>query len=350
MKFMRRSAVAAMVIAITCMAPSYAGNDLSGKVVWYDVSGGANTAAKTETVFEKFTAESGVRVITDFGGSASATRFFAGAEAGYVPWDVIELTGPIEFNKAIEMGYLAPLDKDVVPVDKLEPGTYNKYGYQATRYGVVLVWNPKYMPEGKAPNSAVDFYDLDAFPGPRCLFNNVTASAVFESALFADGVTAENMYPLDVDRALSKLEAIKDHIVWWNAGDQAIQYLATGQCVMGYVWSGRVYNAIISGANLKFTWNDSIWTPQYFAVAKASNNPAAAQALLGAWLKYDKARLQYVKKIPYPTPVRGMDYPEELKKFLPVGDNLSNSVKPDPEYFSKNISELTKRLNRWLIE
>ena len=32
----------------------------------------------------------------------------------------------------------------------------------------------------------------------------------------ADGVAPADLYPLDIPRALAKLDTIKDEIVWWS--------------------------------------------------------------------------------------------------------------------------------------
>ena len=58
-------------------------------------------------------------------------------------------------------------------------------------------------------------FDTKKFPGKRT-FYKWSAPGVIEIALLADGVPADKLYPLDLDRAFKKLDTIKSDIVWWG--------------------------------------------------------------------------------------------------------------------------------------
>ena len=47
-----------------------------------------------------------------------------------------------------------------------------------------------------------------------------------------------------VDRAFKKLDTIKKDIVWWEAGAQPPQLLASNEVVMTTAWNGRIQNPI----------------------------------------------------------------------------------------------------------
>ena len=69
-----------------------------------------------------------------------------------------------------------------------------------------------------------------------------------EIALLADGVPIDEVYatletPTGVERAFRKLDTIKDHIVWWDAGAQPPQMLADGEVVMSTAYNGAIFNA-----------------------------------------------------------------------------------------------------------
>ena len=57
----------------------------------------------------------------------------------------------------------------------------------------------------RSRKSWADFYDLKTFPGKRTLFK-ARPQYILESALLADGVDPERLYPLDIDRAFKKLD------------------------------------------------------------------------------------------------------------------------------------------------
>ena len=74
--------------------------------------------------------------------------------------------------------------------------------------------------------------------------------------------------PEGLDRAFAKLDTIKKDIVWWEAGAQAPQLLASGEVVMTTAWNGRIYNANKEGQNFKIVWDNQILDSNYWAIPK----------------------------------------------------------------------------------
>jgi putative spermidine/putrescine transport system substrate-binding protein len=71
----------------------------------------------------------------------------------------------------------------------------------------------------------------------------------FEWALLCDGIPKDEIYEVlstreGVDRALAKLETIKDEVIWWSACAEAPQHLADGELVMGFTYNGRLLSII----------------------------------------------------------------------------------------------------------
>ena len=95
---------------------------------------------------------------------------------------------------------------------------------------------------------------MKKFPGARCLFNRSFTSLAF--ALLADGVPADKLYPMDIERAFRKLDQIKPHIkVWWTQGNQSQQLIGDGEVDMIAMWNARAQEMIDRGAPLKIVWN-----------------------------------------------------------------------------------------------
>ena len=78
------------------------------------------------------------------------------------------------------------------------------------------------------PAGWADLFDTEEIPGKRT-FYKWSAPGVLEIALLADGVPADKLYPLDLDRAFKKLDTIKNDIVWWGGGAESQQLLASGE-------------------------------------------------------------------------------------------------------------------------
>ncbi len=75
-------------------------------------------------------------------------------------------------------------------------------GRPSTRY------DPRAFKDRK-PTHWRDFWDVTNFPGPRSLPNTGSPWATLIFALIADGVPADKIFPLDLDRAFAKLDKIK---------------------------------------------------------------------------------------------------------------------------------------------
>ena len=115
---------------------------------------------------------------------------------------------------------------------------------------------------GERPSTIEDFFDLEKFPGRRGMRR--TAAVNVEFALLADGVPAEEVYtslntPEGVDRAFRKLDTIKEHIVWWEAGAQPPQMLADQEVVMSTAYNGRIFNAqVLENQPFTIVWDGQV--------------------------------------------------------------------------------------------
>jgi len=338
----------------TSQFPKSAFGGLSGSAVLYDTSGGSVTQGRNATINKRFTQATGVKFSSDFNNGTA--KFFAAAQAGQVSWSVVELNSKAQLLEATKKGYLAKIDPSVVPVDKLEDGTYTDYGIPEQLYGTVLVYNTKKWPDsGKHPETLEDLFDTKDFPGPRCLPKdpNIGAPGVFEGALLASGVPKDQLYPFDLDRAFKELDTIKSDTVWWLDGDSAIRNLTTGECDMGLAWSARAYAAISGGASLKAVWKNTVISNAYYAVPKDAPNLKAGMAFLAMQLDDTKGQVELVNRVPYPMPIKSIPvsaYSEKVQPFLPVGKNYSEAIQLNGDYYAEHLPELEKAFSDWLVK
>lgn len=315
----------------------------------YATTAGVISKAKFDSIYKTFTDLSGVEIVEEY--NQDITKFLAAMEAGQGEWDAIELATPADWHRAREAGYLAKLDPEIVPLHLLEDGSSDEYGFRFERFGIVLAWNTEKIPsDGGQPKSLADVLNFEDFPGKRCMFNYPQYGGTLEAALLADGVAPEDLYPLDVDRALAKLDEVKDDIVWWSTSDEAERFLRSGECDLGIIWSGRVFDAVTKDdAPLDFTWKDALYTDSVWAIPASARNMKAAQALLATWILDREGQRKFVTEgQPYPTPIKGMRYPAETLKWMPWGKNLEMAIREDDEYYAKHIDELAERFSKWL--
>ncbi|BDA87177.1 ABC transporter substrate-binding protein (plasmid) [Aureimonas sp. SA4125] len=324
---------------------------VSGELIWYDASGGATTRAREETVTKDFIAETGISVRGDY--NSDMTKFFAAMDGGAtIPWSMIEFPTKGDFIRARDAGYLLKLDPSMVDVTKLQLGSYDEYGVDVMRYGIVLTYNTEKFSGANAPTSLKDIYDLERFPGKRCMFKYPQFGAVLESALLADGVGRGELYPLDLDRAFKKLDTIKSETLWWGNGDEAVRLISSGDCSIGVAWSGRVYGAVRNDkAPLAMVWQDSLYSQAVYAVPKGASNADAGQAMIGHFIADLEGQKALVREIPYTTAISALgveDYGDDLAEWLIAGDNEAKAIVEDAGYYAKNLTDVVDRFNRWI--
>lgn len=93
----------------------------------------------------------------------------------------------------------------------------------------------------------------------------------------ADGVPADKLYPLDVDRAFRKLEQIKPDIAtWWTSGGQSAQLISDGEVDMIQAWNGRISAVQAAGAPVAFDYNQGVLETNSLCVLKGTPHKAAA--------------------------------------------------------------------------
>ena len=71
--------------------------------------------------------------------------------------------------------------------------------------------------------------------------------------------------PEGVDRAFKKLDELSPNLVWWEAGAQPLQLLASGEVAMTSAYNGRI-TAINKSEDRKFK---VVWPGSIYAAASA---------------------------------------------------------------------------------
>ncbi len=203
-------------------------------------------------------------------------------KANAVEWDVVELYSG-QCQQAADEGLIEPLDYNIITNTKGIPAELVKPHWVGfTVYSTVLAWNKnvyKTPPQGWA-----DFWDIRKFPGTRAL-NGTNLYTNSEIALLADGVTSEKIYPVDLDRALRKLEEIRPAVTaWWLTGAEAAQLALDQKADMLPIWVARIEAAIAQGAPYAFTYNQAIMDVECLVVPKGAPHKELAMKAINSFL------------------------------------------------------------------
>ena len=304
--------------------------------------GGTTQDAQKEAWAEPFTKQTQITVLQD--GPTDYGKIKAMVEAGSVSWDVID----VEFDYAVQAGasgLLEELDFSMIDRTSLDPRFVTDYSVGSFYYSYVLGFNADAI-SGNTPKTWADLFDKEKFPGKRALYK-WSAPGVIEAALLADGVAPADLYPLDLDRAFSKLDSIKDDIIWWGGGAQSQQLLASAETPLGLFWNGRLSALSDSGVNIGVSWEQNITAADALVIPKGSKNKAAAMKFL-ATASSAEGQAKFAELSGYaPTNLKsGELMSEKLRATLPDAQNASQ-VNADMKYWADNRDEIGKRWYAW---
>ena len=261
-------AFAAVAAFVAVSAPAQAEN------LVFSSWGGTTQDAQKAAWASPFTEKTGVTVVQD--GPTDYGKLKAMVEAGQVSWDVVDVEGDYA-AQAGKNGQLEKLDFSVIDKSKLDPRFVTDYSVGSFYYSFVIGCNADAV--SACPKTWADLFDTAKFPGKRT-FYKWSAPGVIEAALLADGVAADKLYPLDLDRAFKKLDTIKSDIVWWSGGAQSQQLLASAEAPFGSVWNGRMTALAASGIKTETSWEQNITAADSLVVPKGSPNAEAAMKFI----------------------------------------------------------------------
>ncbi|PTM93606.1 ABC transporter substrate-binding protein [Mycoplana dimorpha] len=305
--------------------------------------GGGYQEAQSKSYFQPFMAQNpGIKIVED--SSSSNAKLKAMVETGNVTLDLM-LTDD-SFGLDADAQWLEPIDYSIVDKSKFIEGAAGTYRVASDIEATVLAYNANEY-GGEAPNGFADFFDTEKFPGLRAVWK-YSASGIFEAALIADGVKPEDLYPIDVERALKKLDRIKDDLVWWESGSQSEQLLASGEASMALVWVSRALS--VGEKGVKIDWTN--WTSQtgYWVVPKGTKNKEAAMKAISFFTE-PAQQIEFTKYMPYgPSNKHAVDSVDaKFKGNLPT-DHLDTRILMDAEWWAENGAKVDLRFQEWLLQ
>ncbi|SDO86393.1 ABC transporter substrate-binding protein [Pseudomonas jinjuensis] len=311
--------------------------------------GGAGQKAQEVAFFKPFSASTGVKLVqSEYNGEMAKIKVMA--DTGHADWDLVQIEGP-DLARGCDEGLFERLDWNAIGgQDQLIPNAAKDCGSAALVWGVAIAYDADKLKA--APTSWADFWDLEKFPGKRGLRKRAVYNLEF--ALMADGVKAEDVYKTlatkaGQDRAFAKLDQIKPHVQWWEAGAQPAQWLAAGDVVMTSTYTGRIADAHKGGRNLALVWPGSLYGMDYWAIIKGSQHVDTAKRFI-AFANQPDAQVKYVDNIPYgPTNREAAGKLEpKLASWVPTSPaNLAVGLAMDDEFWVDHGEELEERFNAW---
>jgi putative spermidine/putrescine transport system substrate-binding protein len=267
-------------------------------------------------------------------------------ESGQVTWDVVDVGN--DFGLDSNAALLEPLDYSLIPKDQILEGFAGTYRVADITYGVTLAYNTD-KTAGNVPAGWADFFDTTKIPGKRGLWK-YSEGGVFEFALMADGVAPKDLYPLDLPRAIKKLDTIKKDIVWWNSGAESQSLIGSGEVAMSMIWNGRGWSAKnIDKKPVEIQWNQQILTADYLVVPKGTPNKQPAMEFI-AWATCANNNAAPSQEIPYGPTNKNSTANPAMVKDLAVSHVDQNTAYFDDKWLIDNFDAVDKAFQDWVTK
>jgi putative spermidine/putrescine transport system substrate-binding protein len=321
--------------------------------------GGSRTTAMREVMFAPFEKATGIRVRDD--GPPESAKVKAMVESGNVTWDVLDTDIPAILSM-VNAKLLEPIDYakiDKAKLARIPAVLHHPYGLGHLIYSFNIVYNTKAFPNGTQPRTWADVWDGARFKGARSFPFRGGLSPQLEFAAIADGVSADKVYPLDIERAWSSMDKLRPHVTKWYANHaEAMQLLSTGEIDICCTIGPRGLVATKEGAPIDVEFAGGKLAPDNWAIVKGSRNSEAVYQFLNFAID-GKVQAELAKRIPYgPSSQDAFAHlsEAEAKQLNTSPENLAKQFWTDIEWWGKvadngktNNENQIERYARWMV-
>ena len=257
-------------------------------VVRWVAGGGLSKNAHLVSCLRPFARDTGAEIVYIEGRVGLGFIKAADEASGDPTFDTIKINED-EVDAAIEEGWIQPLDWSVIDTSQLTPSQHpTEYAIAHTTFGSAVFYNTdKWPDDGPVPETWADFWDAETFPGPRGVDGNgwgMPFRGLAEAAAVADGADPTDLYPLDIDASIAKMDELAPDIsVFFTSGAQVTQLMLAEEVDLIHGWTGRAWDAISQGAPYKIMPQthviETVGTPM--VVLAGAQSPTYASAAIG---------------------------------------------------------------------
>ena len=301
--------------------------------------GGSFQDAQRQVLFKPFTLETGIEILEITG--PSMARIKAMVDSGRSDWDVALMT-PADVLTLADAGYLAEIAYDDNyfnnTLENIDERAISVHGIADFFSSKVISYNTGFYTEDHHPGTWEEFWDADQYPGLRIIDAGDWSVPPIEYALLADGVSPDNLYPLDLERAYRSIEKIQPHVLKFSTSPvMPAQGLVDGEVALAAVTLGRIAQLKQQGAPVDFEWNQGLMEVNYWVIVGNTKNYDAAMEFI-KFTTHPDIQAAMAKLQPLgPTNKQAFDYlSNERAKELPTyPDNLEKQIFVSAEFWAK---------------
>ncbi len=333
--------------------------------------GGAYSNSQLKAYHEPYTEKTGVKIVNDESSAEAVAKLRAMNEAGNVTWDVVDVTAADSIRLCDE-GLAMEIDFDEMLAEAPD-GTPASEDFGDTIINdcaiPLIVFSTTFgyrtdLVGDTPPTTVCDVFDTEAYPGKRALEKRPIGN--MEWALMCDGVPKAEIYDVletaeGQQRALDKLDTIKDDVIWWSAGADTPQLLADGEIVMGSTYNGRLFSVIEEQDQpVAMLWDGQMFDLDVFIIPTGLTPERQARALDYVKFATDTQRLaDQAAYISY-GPARASSAPL-VGKHAELGIEMAPHMPTDPanatnvfnfnyEFWADYRDDIDAKFQAWLVQ
>ena len=319
----------------------------AGRTLRIGLWGGEIQQAIASTVLDPFSALTGAVVLTF---QADYERLTTSVTAGQPYLDVI-VADVTRVDGLATAGTIQPLPDDLVDPARLGPVGRTSAAMPLYVYAMVGAVRRDLAARGELPGDWLAWADLDRYPSPRSL--PASAIGTLEIALITDGVGRGELYPLDVDRALAKLDGYLANVGghWWRSGDEAVIWLIQDEVSLAATWHHRVVAAQLDGRPIDIAWTDAPSVADFLCVATGSPIAEVGLDLIRFALTDEvQSVLAYASQLGPAAPGAFRHIAPTQARRLPTFPDRARELLPiDRSWWGQNREAVSARYASWLV-
>lgn len=345
-----------LLLAGVAAAPLAAEEEALVVATW----GGAYERVQRNVLFEPFEAETGIAVET--------VPYNGGTEILEQAPDLVDMAMS-ESLAACAQDRLQSIDNLELPPgsdgtparEDFIGGARHRCAITHTVYATVIAYDSRafYV---QSPTRVADLFDTETFPGKRAL--RKTPADNMEWALLASGVPRQELYnllstPRGLELAFRRLQEIRDSIIWWEAGDEPVRLLESGEAVMASGYNGRFFNAQLDpDSSIEIIWDGQVQEYQTWVIPAGASRPEAARAFI-RFATQTEPLVELAERLAYGPARHSAEaqvrrHPEtgiDMRPHIPThAYNSANAVAKDIVWYAHTLDRIRERFHRWLEE
>lgn len=318
----------------------------AGRTVRIGLWGGEIQQAIASAVLDPFSALTGAVVLTF---QADYERLATSVAAGepYLDLMVADLTRVDALETA---GTTLALPGDLVESARLDPFVRTTGAVPLYAYAMVNAVRRDLAAPEELPMDWLAWADLDRYPSPRSLPGSPLGT--LEIALLADGVGRDGLYPLDVERALGKLDdlvaSVGEH--WWSSGDEAVIWLIQQEVTLAATWHHRVVAAQRDGRPIDIAWRDAPAVADYLVLPVGGPIEETALDLVRFALTDEvQSVLAYASQLGPVVPGAFQRIaPTQARRLPTQPERIGDLLLVDRSWWGDNLATASARFDEWL--